>query len=91
MLDINNPADPLAAALRDFGEATEALMLAWLDSLPPKHAHMLDVAVSAGCQVGVKVMCMAPGKAPVLELLATDPAGECHVLGSLVHEFGSVQ
>lgn len=84
-------SNELTAALRGFGAATEALLLAWLDSLPPKHAHMLDVAVSAGCQVGVKVMCLAPGKAATLEMLATTPDGECHVLGTLVHEYGAVQ
>lgn len=81
----------IQAALRNFGQAVEGLLLAWLAQLPPEGVRVLDAAVAAGAQVGIKVMIAAPGRAPTLELLATDPAGEVFVIGVLAHTQGPMQ
>lgn len=88
---MNEIDSPLAIALRDFGDATERLLTAWLESLPPENVRTLDIAVSNGAQVGVKVMIAAPGKAPTLEFLVTLPNGTCAVVGTIAHEIGTLQ
>lgn len=83
-------SNELTAALRGFGAATETLLMRWLETLPPEHVRTLDIAVSAGAKVGLRVLIGAQERA-TLELLATDPAGEVFVIGTLAHEIGPLQ
>lgn len=87
---MNQINSPLAIALRDFGDATEKLLTAWLESLPPENVRTLDIAVSNGAKVGVRVLIGAQERA-TLDLLVTLPNGACAVVGTLAHETGTLQ
>lgn len=91
MNDMDDPTNPTAAALRDFGTATSNLLAQWLRTLQAEHFEAIAALIERGARLGVRFMSATTTKPPILVVLLADPAGDFHVVGEVNFERDTVQ
>jgi len=91
MHDINNPRDPMAVALYDFGRATGDLLASWIKTLPTEQVIAIEGLLGQGAQVGIRFLAATSTKRPVLHVLLADPAGDFVTVAEVAFERDTLQ